>query len=173
MPAAETPSPAPRLTFRRMADVDLDDMAGLLGDPVVMAHYPRPKTRDEAHAWIRWNERGYARDGLGLWILEDLTGDFVGDCGLTWQSVDGAEELEIGFHVVAQRQGDGLAAEAAAACLEFARSLGHRRVIAIIRPDNRASRRVAEKIGLTFDRETVMNDLSVVVYAVDLTSVRR
>jgi RimJ/RimL family protein N-acetyltransferase len=165
---ADTPLPSARLTFRRMSESDLDDMARLLGDDVVMAHYPRPRTRDGALTWIRWNERGYARDGMGLWILEDRAGEFVGDCGLTWQTVDGTEELEVGYHVLPQRQGEGLASEAAAACLAFARGLGKRRVIAIIRPDNQPSRRVAEKIGLTLDRETVKDDLPVLVYAVDL-----
>ena len=164
----DTPIPSARLTFRRMSESDLDDMARLLGDDAVMAHYPRPRTRDEALAWIRWNERGYARDGLGLWILEDKEGEFVGDCGLTWQTVDGVEELEVGYHVLPCRQGEGLASEAAAACLAFAHGLGRRRVIAIIRPDNLASRRVAEKIGLTLDRETVKDGLPVVVYAGDL-----
>ena len=50
--------------------------------------------------------------------------------------------------------------------------LGFRRMagsdLAIIRPDNQPSRRVAEKIGLVLDRETVMNDLPVVVYGVDV-----
>lgn len=169
LPVTEVPPGTERLRFRRMSEADLDDMARLLGDPVVMVHYPRPKSRDEALAWIHWNERGYARDGLGLWIIEDHRGDFVGDCGLTWQSVDGVEELEIGYHVVAHRQGDGLASEAAAACVALAGQVGHRRVIAIIRPHNVASRRVAEKIGLAFDRETVKNDLAVVIHALDLS----
>lgn len=142
-------------------------MARLLGDDVVMAHYPRPKTRDEALAWIRWNEGGYARDGLGLWIVEDRAGEFVGDCGLTWQIVDGVEQLEVGYHVLPHRQGEGLASEAAAACIAFAGALGHRRVIAIIRPDNVASRRVAEKVGLALDRHAVVHDLPVAVLAIE------
>lgn len=167
---AVTPLSTARLSFRRMSDRDLDDMVRLLGDPAVMAHYPRPKTRVEALAWIRWNECGYARDGHGLWVIEDSSGELVGDCGLTWQTVDGVEELEVGYHVLADRQGEGLATEAAAACLAFAREQGHEQVIAIIRPENVPSRRVAEKIGLTLDRETEMNDLHVVVYAGDLAS---
>ncbi|PUA83157.1 GNAT family N-acetyltransferase [Nocardioides currus] len=159
------PPPTRRLTFRRMVEDDLDAMARLLGDPVVMAHYPRPKTRDEALAWIEWCRRGYARDGFGLWVIEDHDGGFVGDCGLTWQRLDGVDELEVGYHVVADRQGEGLGSEAAAACVDFARSRGVERVIAIIRPDNRASRRVAEKVGLELDRTSVMHDLDVVVYA--------
>ena len=63
-----------RLRFRRMAIDDLDDMSRLLGDPQVMAFYPRTRTREEAADWISWNERDYARDGYGLWILHDEDG---------------------------------------------------------------------------------------------------
>ena len=84
------PPPTPRLAFREMTHDDLDDMAGLLGDPEVMRHYPRPKSRDEALAWIAWNQRLYREYGVGLWLvtLRD-SGEFVGDCGLTPQQVDG------------------------------------------------------------------------------------
>lgn len=167
---ADAPLPmADRLVFRRMDDRDLDDMAGLLGDPAVMAHYPRPKTRDEAAEWIGWNLRNYARDGLGLWIIATPDGGFVGDCGLTWQLIDGAEELEVGYHVLPHLQGRGFATQAASACRDLARSLGHRRLIAIIHPENAASQRVAEKIGLAFDRDTVSRTGTPVrVYAADL-----
>ncbi len=144
-----------RLTFRRMDAGDLDDMASLLGDPAVMTYYPRPRTRDEAAAWIRWNEDNYARDGFGLWILHDLDGAFVGDCGLTWQTVDGEPDLEIGYHLLPASQGRGLATEAATACRDLARSRGIRRLIAITNPDNVPSQRVAEKVGLTFEKATV------------------
>ncbi|MFE9809221.1 GNAT family N-acetyltransferase [Streptomyces sp. NPDC005548] len=40
------PPPTARLSFRQMTEGDLDDMAALLGDPDVMRHYPRPKTRE-------------------------------------------------------------------------------------------------------------------------------
>jgi RimJ/RimL family protein N-acetyltransferase len=137
-----------------MTPADLDDMAALLGSSEVMAYYPRPKTRDEAAAWIAWNEENYARDGFGLWILHDSSGAFVGDCGLTWQVVDGVEDLEVGYHVLPRFQGLGLATEAALACREFARSRGIERLIAIIHPDNRPSQRVAEKMGLSAEKDT-------------------
>jgi RimJ/RimL family protein N-acetyltransferase len=52
-----------RLTFRQMTADDLDDMAGLLADPEVMAYYPRPKTRAEAAQWIEWNRGLYRTHG--------------------------------------------------------------------------------------------------------------
>ena len=167
---ASAPLPmADRLVFRQMEHRHLDDMADLLGDPEVMTYYPRPKSRDEAAEWIDWNRRNYARDGLGLWIIATPDGGFVGDCGLTWQLIDGAEELEVGYHVLPHLQGRGFATQAASACRDLARSLGHRRLIAIIHPENAASQRVAEKIGLAFDRDTVSRTGTPVrVYAADL-----
>src|SRR5690606_22840189 len=53
------PSPSTRLVFREMDDDDLDDMAGLLGDPAVVRYYPRVRDRAEALEWIRWNRRLY------------------------------------------------------------------------------------------------------------------
>ncbi|MGW0845468.1 GNAT family N-acetyltransferase [Streptomyces sp. NPDC002787] len=148
------PPPTPQLAFRQMTGDDLDDMAALLGDPDVMRHYPRPLTREEASAWIDWNRRLYREEGHGLWLVTlRATGEFVGDCGLTPQEIEGVTDLEVGYRVGAGLQGRGYATEAAAACRDHARDvLGAKRLIAIIRPDNRPSQRVAEKIGLPFER---------------------
>jgi RimJ/RimL family protein N-acetyltransferase len=153
MPA---PAPTPRLAFREMTPDDLDDMAALLGDPQVMRHYPHPKTRQEALAWIAWNQRLYRDHGFGLWLLTlRATGEFVGDCGLTPQQVDGVTELEVGYHLRGALQGRGLATEAAAACRDYARDvLDVDRLIAIIALGNRPSQRVAEKLGLALERQT-------------------
>jgi RimJ/RimL family protein N-acetyltransferase len=143
------PPQTARLRFRPMTAADLDDMAALLGDPGVMRFYPAPKTRDGAAAWIAWNERNYADHGHGLWIMETLDGGFVGDCGLTWQPVNGVRMLELGYHVVTALQGRGYASEAAAACRDHARSHAlAQELVAITHPDNRASQRVAEHIGM-------------------------
>ncbi|CAN5230865.1 GNAT family N-acetyltransferase [soil metagenome] len=135
-----------------MTDDDLEAMADMLGDPGVMAFYPRPKTAEETQAWIDWNKANYEEFGFGLWIIETRSGDFIGDCGVTWQSVNGRPELEVGYHVRTGMQGRGYATDAAAACRDFARDvLQHSHLVAIIHPANDASRRVAEKIGLHFE----------------------
>ena len=86
-----------RLILREMADADLDDMADLLGDENVMRYYPRPYTRSEAADWIAWNQRSYRDHGFGLWtMILRRTGEFVGDCGLTFQRVEGTAKLEVG-----------------------------------------------------------------------------
>ncbi|HXH76862.1 GNAT family N-acetyltransferase [Nocardioides sp.] len=160
---------SPRLTFRRMTASDLGVMADLLGSAEVMRFYPRPKTREEAKQWIEWTLENYARDGFGLWVIEDDSGEFLGDCGLTWQVVDGQQYLEIGYHVVPHRQGQGIATEGARACRELAQGRGVRRLIAITHPDNRASQRVAEKTGMTRERSTcITTAVPVVVHSMTL-----
>lgn len=165
------PEPTTRLRFREMTTDDLDDMAGLLGDPRVMTYYPAPKTRDEALGWIDWNLRNYADHGFGLWIIETHDGRFVGDCGLTWQKVHGVARLEVGYHVAVADQRRGLATEAAAACRDFARdTLGAPELIAKIDPANAASRRVAEKIGMSHvDDDAGSFGQPLVIYAMPLT----
>ena len=150
----------PRLTLREMSASDLDDMAALLGDPEVMRYYPRPKTRDEALGWIRWNERLYQTFGFGLWLMRLAETDgFVGDCGLTVQHVEGEAEVEVGYHVRSELWCRGLATEAAAACRDYATTvLGLDRLVAIVDPRNHPSQRVAEKIGMAVEREIVYAD---------------
>ncbi|MBY0688737.1 GNAT family N-acetyltransferase [Microbacterium marinilacus] len=144
------PDPTDRLRFRAMRASDLDDVAALLGDPRVMTYYPAPKNRDEAAAWIDANQRRYAADGHGLWIIETHDGAFVGDCGLTWQRVGGERKLEVGYHVRADLQGRGYATEAAVACRDLAVTATDAvELVAIVHPDNAASRRVAERVGMT------------------------
>lgn len=141
-----------RLSFREMTDGDLDTMARLLGDPRVMTYYTRPKTREEAQRWIDWNKTNYREHGFGLWILETHDGQFVGDCGLTVQEVEGHQQIEVGYHGCYERQHQGLATEAATAVRTFAAEHRVDRLVAIIDPENVPSQRVAEKIGLRYEK---------------------
>jgi RimJ/RimL family protein N-acetyltransferase len=151
-----------------MSDGDLELMESLLGDPIVMTHYDHPKSRSECQSWIDWNTRNYARDGFGLWIIETKDGDFVGDCGLTWQPIDG-ESLELGYHVLPRHQGKGFATEAAQAAKDLVQRRGDVDfVIAIIDPRNSASMRVAQKAGLSLWKHADYHGREALIYRVDL-----
>ncbi|PRB42600.1 GNAT family N-acetyltransferase [Arthrobacter sp. MYb23] len=164
------PHPTARLRFREMTPADVEAMSSMLGDPAVMTYYPAPKSREESEQWIAWNQANYARDGFGLWIVETLDGGFVGDCGLTWQSVNGRPELEVGYHVRLELQGRGYATEAALACLEFARDVvGAAWLVAIIHPDNAASLRVAERLGMRHLQDDLGGSMMRTVMGVELS----
>lgn len=124
--------------------------------------------------WIEWNRRNYTEHGFGLWVIESHSGEFVGDCGLTLQEVDGEWLVEAGWHVRSLLRRQGYAAEAAAAVRDAAADAGLERLIAIIRPDNVASQGVATKTGMVLEREVHKNGGPALVFGVDLTpGVRR
>ena len=86
-------------------------------------------------------------------VLED-SGEFVGQCGLTIQEVEGKNEVEIGYLFLRRFWGRGLATEAARAARDHGfNTLGYERLVTLIDPGNLASRRVAEKVGLTLEKE--------------------
>jgi RimJ/RimL family protein N-acetyltransferase len=105
--------------------------------------------------------------GFGLWLLRDRdTGEMVGRGGLQHTQATGVDEVEIAWAIVPERWNQGLATELANACVEIAFGrLALRSVIAYTRPDNLASRRVMEKIGMSAEREfTDRHGLDEVLY---------
>ena len=154
MGASACPPPTARLAFREMTADDQPALERLLGDPEVMWVYATPFDGDRVRGWIDWNLRLYRERGFGLWLLTlRETGEFVGECGLTPQVVEGVTEIEVGYQLHRRFWGTGLATEAAAACREFARDVvGLDRLVALIDPRNVASQRVAAKIGLRLER---------------------
>ncbi len=151
MPILETP----RLVLRELQAEDVDALALILSEPETMRFYLRPFDRGGVEEWIARNRRRYTKDGYGLWaMILKASGELIGDCGLVLQEVDGANEIEIGYHVRRDHWGQGLATEAARACRDFGfAKLPVDRLVSIIRPENVASRRVAEKNGLSVWKE--------------------
>ena len=157
----------PRLLLRELKSADAPALFEVLGDPETMRFYPRPYSREEVDEWIGRQIGRYAM-GAGLLgvVLRD-SGTLIGDCGLVWQEVEGVEEPEIGYHVHREHQGRGYATEAARAVRDYAfGTLGCDHVISMIRPENLASRRVAEKNGLTVDRTVFWRGYDHCVYQI-------
>ena len=139
-----------RLLLREMVLADLAFVASMLGHPEVMRYWPRRYTRDEAEAWVRRQLERYRRHGFGYWLtLDRVSGEPIGQAGLLWCDVLGRPEAAIGYIIHQPFWRRGYGTEAAAACLDYGFGpAGQERVIALIRPENLPSRRVAEKIGL-------------------------
>ena len=167
----QTPIETERLHLRPFHDdaSDLDALLAVLGDARSMRYYPAPFDREGARAWIERQLERYERDGFGLLVIEDrATGELIGDCGTTVQEADGESFVELGWHVLRARQGQGVATEAGAACRDatFA-SLDVPFLISLIRPENQPSRRVAEKLGFEIWRGTIRAGWGHVIYRLD------
>ena len=156
-----------RLRLREFGHADLDDLAALVADADQMRFYPRPRTREEASAWISRNRSLYDEHGFGFWLVESLaTSGFLGYCGIRPLALEGASETEIGWHTRKTSWKQGIATEAATAARDLAfRRFALSRLVAIVHPDHAASRRVAAKIGMREERTTVLDDYPAVVYA--------
>jgi [ribosomal protein S5]-alanine N-acetyltransferase len=157
-----------RLILREFVAEDQDVLARVLSDPETMRFYPAPLDPAAVEEWIARNHRRYSKDGHGLWaIVLKSTGELIGDGGLTMQTVDDSEEIEIGYHVRRDCWGQGFATEAARACREYGfRKLRAERLISLIRPENLPSRRVAEKNGMRIWKEVMRAGFSHSVYSI-------
>ena len=155
-----------RLRLREFVPQDVDGLAAVLGDPVAMQYYPAPFDRAEIESWIRRNRARYVHSGFGLWALLLKSGELIGDCGCFVREFEGDFEFEMGWHVRRDLWGRGYATEAAQSCLEYAfSSLAAERVIALVRPENLSSCRVAEKIGMKCERVIFWRGYDHCIYA--------
>ena len=140
-----------RLILREMEAADLPRLTAMLTDPVAMAAYEGPFSEEEVQQWYDRQQDNYRRYGYGLWAVEMAqTGQMIGQCGITWQDVDGVRCPEIGYHISRESWHHGYAVEAAQSCRDYAFSyLGMDEVFAIVRDANIASMNVAIRIGMT------------------------
>lgn len=117
-------------------------------------------------------ERIWTRDRAGLpsqFAVTVAANDrLIGYCGFFLQAVDGMEELEIGYRLDPAYWGKGLATEASRAVRDhFFNDLGGEHAISLIHPENIASRRVAEKNGMTPEKETIFRGFPTIVFGID------
>jgi RimJ/RimL family protein N-acetyltransferase len=169
VPAADgIVSDTPRLRLRRLRSSDVDDLAAMVADPEQMRFYPRPKSRQEVDEWLAWNLGLYEEHGFGTWHLELVPdGAFAGYCGIRPLLLDGRPEVELAWHVKKTHWNQGLATEAVAMAVRLGLGeFGLSRLVAIIDPDNRASRRVAQKLGMAEERSLIHDGEPYVVYAI-------
>ena len=111
-----------------------------------------------------------ARDRAGLpsqfGVIFREDDRLIGYCGFFAQTVDGSEELEIGYRLDPAYWGRGVATEAAREVRDYGFSdLTRPRLISLIHPDNHASRRVAEKNGMTPEKVTVFRAFPTIVFS--------
>ena len=162
------PEPTPRLRFRPMTMTDLDEVAAVLSAPDPVRVDRPPRTRDDAVRWIEWQGRNYADHDFGLWVVETHAGEFVGDCGLTMQDVEGTPHVEVGYHVMPAMRRNGYAAEAATAVRDCAAAHGVEHLVALIRPENLPSQGVARKLGMEVERTAYVHAADALVFGMRL-----
>lgn len=143
----------------------------LFGDPRV-AEWIWPGDRGGARTPAQSEEilarfaRGWIDQGIGWWYLRERDrGGYVGEVGLQRATVRGTPTVEIGWTLLPHHWGRGYATEAARAALSFGfDQVGLPEIVAFTLPHNVASRRVMERLGMSFDGDVAHAGLPHVVY---------
>ena len=143
-----------RLVLRPMLESDLESLHRIFTDPKVMAAFDHPPfTHEQMHRWLKRNLDHQNEFGYGLFsVILKETGKLIGDCGLELMEDMGGAEL--GYDFRSDFWNQGYATEAATAVRDYAFNvLNLPQLISLIRVGNLASKRVAEKIGMTLAEE--------------------
>lgn len=139
-----------RLVLREYMPEDFDALFEIMSDEETMWHYPAPFDEERTRGWIDWNIQNYREYGFGLWaIILKKTGEFIGDCGITIQNIDGEMLPEIGYHINKKYWRKGFASEAAKSVRDWAfTNTKYERVYSCMKYTNVASYSTACAIGM-------------------------
>jgi ribosomal-protein-alanine N-acetyltransferase len=148
-----------RLALTRFAPQDAPGFCELNADPEVLRYAGGDEpfaSVAEAEAFIRAYSH-YKRHGYGRWsVYLQETGEYLGFCGLNYN--DRLREVDVGFRLMRRYWGRGYATEAARASLRHGfEAYGLGKIVGRALPDNLASPRVLEKIGMRYAK-MVEND---------------
>jgi ribosomal-protein-alanine N-acetyltransferase len=161
-----------RLRLRTMLATDLDDLLGIFGDPKVMAAFSCPPfDREQMRRWLQRNLGHQQEHGYGLFAVILKADDaLIGDCGLEAMDDGDGTVVELGYDFRSDHWNQGYATEAAVAVRDYAFGvLKLPRLVSFIRVANRASQRVAEKVGMERVRQITRYGCQYWEYAMDRT----
>jgi RimJ/RimL family protein N-acetyltransferase len=145
-----------RLRLRPWREADLAPFHALCNDPVVMRFLGPPLSSQETEAFVARQKHLQRERGHCFWVIEGKADRrFLGFCGLKPgpEATPIAEQVEIGWRLASDRWGEGLAREAAQACLGWAWThVDTPGVAAITVRENTRSWGLMERLGMTRQR---------------------
>ncbi len=139
-----------RLVLRALDEADAKPMHEIFCGEAFIRYLPNPEPPplDRLERVIAGQRRHWAEHGHGWWGLELAGhGEFIGWSGL--QFIQETQQTEVAFFVKRELWGQGYATEAGMAALAFGfETHDLPTIIALVHPENKASRRVIEKLGM-------------------------
>jgi [ribosomal protein S5]-alanine N-acetyltransferase len=172
MPSID-PIETERLILRPLTEGDAGFIFELVNDPSFIQNIGdrNVRTLDDAKRYITNGPvASYAKNGFGLYLVElKDTGQPIGMCGLIRRSM--LNDVDIGYAYLPRFWSKGYAIEAALVMKQYARDvIGLKRLVAVVDPQNTASIRLLEKLGMTFDRMVKLaeDDIELKLFYIDL-----
>lgn len=139
-----------RLGMRELTVNDVSALYAFMNDIRVMYAWEHGFSKAEVEKWISDNQERYRTYGYGYYaLIEKFSGKIIGTLGPLPEYINGQEVIGIGYILSRDYWGRGYAVEGAKSCVEYCFNvLKASEIICDIRPENKASIRVAEKIGM-------------------------
>lgn len=162
-----------RLILREFIPGDIKLLVEIFSDNETMIYYPHPFSMKEVKKWIEWNIKSYQKYKHGLWaVILKENNILIGDCGITMQNIEGQDLPEIGYHINKKYWNMGYASEAASACIEYGfYNCNYTSLYSYTDIRNVPSRKVAEKIGMTFQKifkkKVMGEDIEEILYRIN------
>jgi len=162
-----------RLLLRPFRKSDIDDYAALHADPEVLRYLgggAEPWDRGRSWRHMAFLIGHWQLQGAGIWAVEHReTGSFIGMIGFAEPA--GWPGFELSWKLARLWWGHGFATEGARAALDYAFTVLRKdRVISLIHPENRASIRVAERLGQTLQGRVEHSGREMLCYGIDRES---
>ena len=157
-----------RLILREYRQDDFNGLRDIICDAETMKYYVRPYDENGVRRWLDWCIGSYKENGFGLWAIElKENGEFIGDCGISLQKIDGKILPEIGYHINKNYWRRGYAKEAAAAVRDwFFNNTNYNCVYSYMNRENVASYSTASAAGLKKIKEYDDGEEILAVYSI-------
>ncbi|MEG3899410.1 MULTISPECIES: GNAT family N-acetyltransferase [unclassified Microcoleus] len=155
-----------RLYLRQFTPDDLDELYRIYSDPEIMKYLTGVKTREETEIAIHTMLQRWEQNNFGMWaLIHKIDRKLIGRCGLAF--LDKTPEVELGYAIDKVYWNQGLATEASFASLNYGfKILKLERIVAIARPENIASQRVVQKVGMKYEKNARYYETDVLYYSI-------
>jgi RimJ/RimL family protein N-acetyltransferase len=155
-----------RLLAERLQFQHLNELDRMHQDLQVMATLGGIRSDEETRLFIFNNLHHWQQYGFGLWVFRDkVNNQFVGRAGLRNTNVEGINEVELAYALMAKFWGQGLATEMGEQILKIGfELLKLREIVCFTLTTNKASQRVMEKLGFKYEREMIHANLPHLLY---------
>ncbi|MEG3835202.1 MULTISPECIES: GNAT family N-acetyltransferase [unclassified Microcoleus] len=159
-----------RLYLRQFTPDDLDELYRIYSDAEIMKYLRGVKTIEETEIAIHTMLKRWAENNFGMWALvHKIDHKMIGRCGLAF--LDQTPEVELGYALDKLYWNQGLATEASFASLNYGfKILKLERIVAIARPENIASQRVIQKVGMKYEKNARYYETDVLYYSISRES---
>lgn len=155
-----------RLLLRRFSLADVDEIHAIYCKYDVMQYAGGIRTRGQVENYIEKMLKSWEKNQFGMWAIAWKNEDIIiGDAGLCF--LEKTSEIEVGYVLDKPYWNLGVATEVTKASLRYGfEVLNLDKIVAVANPKNFASRRVMEKVGMTYEKDAFYYNSDVVYYSI-------